>query len=61
MRSTTVETLAWVLIFSGLLLACLGLFAMSSDVRMGRALLFFGGTEAAIGAALVWWRSRMRE
>lgn len=61
MKSTTVETLAWILIYSGLLLACLGLFAWSSDARMGRALLVFGGSEAVVGGALVWWRSRMRE
>jgi hypothetical protein len=53
------ETLTWVLIYGGLLLLCLGYFVRrgGNDV-LGWALVAGGVADAALGLALLWWRSR---
>jgi len=61
MRTKTVETLTWVLIYSGLLAMVLGLFVRERDAVIGHALLVAGGLDTLAGAVLVWWRSRMTE
>ena len=61
MKPRRVEALAWVLIYSGLLLAVLGLFVQRSDAALGWPMAVVGALDAAAGVLLVWWRSRMKD
>jgi hypothetical protein len=61
MRPKTAETLAWVLIYSGLLLASLGLFVRQTQAVAGTVLIVAGLLGAAAGVGLIWLRSRMAE
>jgi hypothetical protein len=58
MSNAALEKLAWVLIYSGLLFACLGLFLMRSDALLGGAIVATGALDAAAGVVLIWLRSR---
>jgi len=60
MTTRTVETLTWVLIFGGLLTACLGLALLANLPGAGTALATGGGIAAAVGFALIVVRSRMK-
>ena len=61
MASTrSVETLIWVLIYGGLIGACLGLFVEREDFALGWSFVVVGALIAAAGAVLVWVRSRMK-
>lgn len=61
MKPKTLESLAWVLIYSGLLLACLGLFLQREGGNvLGWTLTVVGALDAAAGVVLVWWRSRLK-
>jgi hypothetical protein len=55
-----VDVLVWSLIYVGLLVLCLGLFVQRQGGAFGGALLVVGGVAAAVGALLVWVRSRMK-
>lgn len=59
MKPSTVDAIAWVLIYSGLLLAVLGLFVVRSDPALGLWLLVVGLALALAGVLLIWVRSRM--
>ncbi len=59
MKPKSVEALAWVLIYSGLLLASLGAF-LRHDSLVGWALIAVGAMEAVAGAVLIVLRSRMK-
>lgn len=59
MKAKTLETLAWVLIYSGLLMVCLGWFVQRTHDPIGWTLIVAGGLDAAAGVVLIWWRSRM--
>lgn len=59
MKTSTVEALAWVLIYGGLLLLSLGLFVVRSDTMLGWLLGLAGGAIAVAGAVLIFLRSRM--
>ena len=61
MTASRAETLAWVLIYSGLLLLVLGLFLRAGSPAAGWALVFVGALDAAAGALLIVLRSRMAE
>jgi len=61
MKATTAETLAWVLIYGGLLLASLGLFLVPRDAAIGTATIIAGLAAAAAGVLLIWLRSRMKD
>ena len=53
------ETLTWVLIFSGLGIAALGLFVhRGGEVHFGWVLIVAGLADTAAGVLLIWWRSR---
>ncbi|MCW5634913.1 MAG: hypothetical protein KIT17_16380 [Rubrivivax sp.] len=53
------ETLTWVLIFSGLVIAALGVFVQrGGGSHLGGVLIVAGLAAAAAGIFLVWWRSR---
>ncbi|HSV69961.1 MAG TPA: hypothetical protein VLI72_07605 [Methylibium sp.] len=58
MQNTTLDKLAWLLIYGGLLLLMFGLWTLSGTVAIGAALAAVGATAAVVGALLIWWRSR---
>jgi hypothetical protein len=59
MKEKRVETIAWVLIYSGLLLASLGAF-LRHDTGIGWVLVGVGAAEAVAGAVLIVVRARMK-
>ena len=58
MSNAALEKLVWVLIYSGLLLVCLGVFLMRGDTVVGWVIVAAGALDAAAGAVLIWVRSR---
>lgn len=58
MSLAALEKLVWILIYSGLLLVCLGIFVQRSDALLGWILIIAGAVDAAAGAVLIWVRSR---
>ena len=58
MSNAALEKLVWVLIYSGLLLVCLGVFLMRGDAVLGWVIVIAGALDAAAGAVLIWVRSR---
>jgi protein-S-isoprenylcysteine O-methyltransferase Ste14 len=60
MKTSTVEKLAWVLLYSGLLLVCLGIFVLRGGAGWGWALILVGAADALAGIGLIVLRSRMR-
>ena len=61
MRPQTVQTLAWVLIYSGLLLAALGWFVQDGGAAWGHVVWVLGLVDAAVGVGFIWWRSKLKE
>ena len=59
MSNKALERLVWILIYSGLLFACLGVFLMRSDTVLGWVFVA-GLVDAATGAVLIWVRSRRK-
>jgi hypothetical protein len=54
-----VERWAWILIYGGLLTLVLGMFLERQDRTLGDILQIGGTVVAALGALLIWIRSRM--
>lgn len=61
MKTSTVDTLIWVYIYGGLLAVGLGLMVRRTDDTLGHTVIVIGAVVAAIGVALVYVRSRMKE
>lgn len=61
MTASRVETLVWILIFGGLLLVGLGASVRRSDDALGLGIAIVGAILAAIGAVLIYVRSRMQD
>lgn len=59
MKPKTVEALAWVLLYGGLLLLVLGLAMARADATLGWSLVIAGGAVALAGVVLIGVRSRM--
>ena len=55
------ETLIWVLIYGGLLTLVVGLFMSRREDGTGSEMMVGGAIVAAIGAGLIYLRSRLRE
>ena len=55
------HALIWVLIYGGLLTLVLGLFTRRSDAALGCSLMIVGALVAAVGVALIYVRSRLKE
>ncbi|MBX3602092.1 MAG: hypothetical protein KF863_15835 [Rubrivivax sp.] len=58
MTLAALEKLVWILIYSGLLIVCLGIFVQRSDALLGWILIVAGAIDTAAGVVLVWVRSR---
>ena len=58
---TRIENLIWVLVYGGLLILVLGLATRLHHAATGWSLIAVGGCFAAVGAVLVWVRSRLHE
>jgi len=54
MSNVAFDRLVWVLIYGGLLFACLGVFLMRRDSALGGAVVAIGALDAAVGAVLIW-------
>ena len=59
MLPATAERWAWILLYAGLLLLCLGLFVRAADAGLGLGLLIAGAVGAFVGIGLIVARSRM--
>lgn len=60
MKTTTVEALAWVLIYGGLLAVSVGVFVLRlDDAGLGWVFVVSGAVVAVAGAVLIVLRSRM--
>jgi len=60
MSNAALEKLTWVLIYSGLLIGCLGIFLMRRDEVLGWGVVAAGAIGAAAGVVLIWVRSRRK-
>lgn len=60
MKTSTVETLVWVLIYGGLLTLGLGLAVQRTNDALGWGIAVAGGIVAALGVVLIVVRSRMK-
>jgi len=58
MKSKQLETVAWLLIYSGLLIGALGLFLTAQGSALGTVLTVVGVLDAFAGIVLIWVRSR---
>jgi hypothetical protein len=61
MKTSTLDTLIWVLIYGGLLGVGLGLSVQRSADGLGTTVIVIGGAIAALGFALIYVRSRMKD
>ncbi|MEY4563746.1 MAG: hypothetical protein RLZZ618_3023 [Pseudomonadota bacterium] len=61
MKTSTLETLIWVLIYGGLLVVCLGVSIQRSWSSLGLGFMGVGAVVAVVGFALVYVRSRVKD
>ncbi|MED5619316.1 hypothetical protein [Ideonella sp. BN130291] len=61
MKTSTLETLIWVLIYGGLLVLSLSLFVSERSMPLGIAFGIVGAVATAAGAALIVVRSRIKQ
>ncbi len=61
MKTAQLDTWIWVLIYGGLLVVGLGLSVQREDSSLGVMLCVGGGVVAALGAALIYVRSRIKD
>jgi hypothetical protein len=60
MSAARLDVLIWVLIYGGLLAVGLGVVLAREAVALGSTIAVVGGLVAAVGAVLIWVRSRMK-
>ena len=60
MSTALLDKLIWVLLYGGLLTICLALFVGRDDGPFGTLLAAAGVIATAVGALLIWVRSRRR-
>ena len=59
-KHARVQTAAWVCIYGGLLVLLTGITTARTEVGLGWALGLIGSLATAVGAALIYIRSRMK-
>ncbi|AKJ29301.1 hypothetical protein [Caldimonas brevitalea] len=60
MKTSTLETWIWVLIYGGLLVLCLGVFVARRDEALGQGFMLVGAVAAVVGVVLIYVRSRRK-
>lgn len=60
MKTSTVETLTWVMIYGGLILLSLGIFVARKAQILGNGFMLAGAAIACVGGVLIYVRSRMK-
>jgi len=60
MDNATIDKLVWVLIYAGMFIAGLGIWAMEHRPAVGWTVLLAGGAMIVLAALLIWVRSRRR-
>jgi len=60
MTASRVETWVWVFLYAGMVVLGLGLGVARTDGALGSVIAAFGIFSIAVGALLVWIRSRMK-
>lgn len=58
MNNAALQAWVWVLIYGGLLAACLGLFVRRRDADLGLSLLGLGAGLVVVGVVLIFVRAR---
>ena len=61
LSAARIETLVWLLIYGGLLACGLGIALSRDGHGYGWCVVAVGAAMAAVGAVLIWLRSRMTE
>lgn len=61
MHNPRMEKLAWIAVYSGMLIAVLGWFVQGAAPIAGTVLMVAGGLDVAVGVLLIWLRSRRAE
>ncbi len=61
MTHDTVDKLIWTMIYGGLLAVGLGVAVQRNDAAIGWVLMSGGGVASAVGAVLIYIRSRMKD
>ena len=56
-----IERLIWTLIYGGLFALVIGLATRAQDGALGWSLIVVGACIAAVGAVLIWVRSRLEQ
>ncbi len=59
-KTARLHNIIWTLIFGGLLTAILGIFVGKSDDAFGWTMVVGGGVLVAVGAILIYVRSKMK-
>lgn len=59
MKSQTLDSVIWPLIFGGMALLMLGLWTIDASALLGHALAWSGTALIAVGAVMIWLRSRL--
>jgi hypothetical protein len=61
MTNKRMESVAWILIYSGMLLAALGWAVDGQGSVVGKVMMVAGALDACAGVGLIWWRSRRKD
>lgn len=58
MDNKAIESLAWVLVYAGMLVFGLGVWLLEHSLAIGSTLMLFGAAGVGSGVVLIWVRSR---
>ncbi|GAB4114755.1 MAG: hypothetical protein Fur0014_17290 [Rubrivivax sp.] len=61
MKNASIETWAWVLLYGGLLVLCLGWFLGAGSAALATGAYVLGSASALAGVLMIWWRSRRKD
>jgi hypothetical protein len=61
MTNKRMESVAWILVYSGMLLAVLGWAVDDQGSVVGKLMMVVGAMDAFAGVGLIWWRSRRKD
>lgn len=61
MAAQRIETWVWVLVYAGLIVIGVGMSVQRSDIALGWGITVLGIVLDALGAVLIWVRSRIKD